>query len=52
MDCPHCGLSELLEQTWPPNPELVDLIEKAFLERQIDCLAADLAYLLILAKKG
>ncbi len=31
-----CDLSELLEQTRPPDEELVDLIERAFLEGQID----------------
>jgi hypothetical protein len=41
----HCDLSELLGQTWPPDPELVDLIEQAFLEGQIDGPRADLAYL-------
>lgn len=39
-----CDLSELLEQTWPPDPELVDLIERAFLEGQINGQKADLAY--------
>jgi hypothetical protein len=40
----HCDLSEILEQTRPPDPELVDLIEQAFLEGQIDGLSVDLAY--------
>ncbi len=40
-----CNLFELLERTRPPDPELVDLIERAFLEGQIDELRADLAYL-------
>ncbi len=39
-----CDLSEILEQTRPPDPELVDLIEQAFLEGQIDGQSADLAY--------
>ncbi len=56
MDCPHCGLSELLEQTRPPDPELVDLIEQAFIEGQIDSQEAELAYLCLLpvlrAKEG
>ena len=43
-------LSELLERTRPPDAELVDLIEKAFLEGQIDGLKADLAYSWLLAK--
>ena len=45
MSCFHCDLSELLEQTRPPDTEMVDLIEQAFLERQIDGLRTDLAYL-------
>ena len=36
-------LSELLEQSRPPDSELVDLIEWAFLEGQIDGEKADLA---------
>jgi len=42
-----CDLSELLEQTRPPDPELVDLIEQAFLEGQIDGKRADLAYFVL-----
>ncbi len=34
----------------PPDPELVDLIEQAFLEGQIDGQKADLAYLRLLAE--
>ena len=45
MSCLHCDLSEILEQTRPPDPELVDLIEQAYLEGQIDGQAADLVYL-------
>ena len=50
---PRCGhdygmlfdqISALLEQTRPPDSELVDLIEQAFLEGQIDGKRADLAY--------
>ena len=37
-------LSELLEQTRSPDSELVDLIERAFLDAQIDGDRADLAY--------
>jgi hypothetical protein len=37
-------ISELLEQSRPPDEELVDLIEWAFLEGQIDGKTADLAY--------
>ena len=36
MSCLQCDLSEILEETRPPDPELVDLIERAFLEGQID----------------
>jgi len=36
MSCLHCDLSEILEQSRPPDPELVDLIEQAFREGQID----------------
>ncbi len=45
MLCLHCDLSEILEQTRPPDPDLVDLIEQAFLEGQIDSQKAELAYL-------
>ena len=48
MSCIHCDLSEILEQTRPPDPELVDLIERAFIHGQIDSNAADLAYLWLL----
>ena len=44
MSCLHCDLSETLEQTRPPDPESVDLIEQAFIEGQIDSQKADLAY--------
>ena len=43
MPCLHCDLSEILEQTKPPDIELVDLIEQAYLEGQIDAQKADLA---------
>ncbi len=39
----HCELSEILEQTRPPDPELVDLIEQAFLEGRIDSERVELA---------
>ncbi len=45
-----CDPSELLEHTWPPDPDLVDLIKQAFLEGQIDGQKADLAYLHLLSK--
>ena len=48
MLCLQCDISELLEQTRPPDPELVDLIEQAFLEGQIDSQESELAYLFLL----
>ncbi len=45
MSCLHCDLSERLEQTRPPDPEMVDLIEQAFVDGQIGSQAANLAYL-------
>ena len=48
----HTDLSELLELTRPPDPELVDLIEQAFLEGQIDGKKADLACLWLRAKQA
>ena len=47
-----CDLSEILERTRPPDHELVDLIEQAFLGGQIDGLRADLAYLCLLPVLG
>ena len=52
MLCLRCDLSQILEQTRPPNPDLVDLIEQAFLEGQIDGQKADLAYLSLLPVIG
>ena len=51
MPCLHCDLSELLEQTRPPDPDLVGLIERAFIAGQIDSQKADLASLWIQAKR-
>lgn len=48
MFCLHFDLPSLLEASMPPDTDLVDLIEQAFLEGQIDGLKADLAYLLLL----
>ncbi len=48
MLCIHCDLSEILEQTRPPDPELVDLIEQAFIQGQIDSQKVELAYLCLL----
>jgi hypothetical protein len=47
MPCSHDQLIDLIELSRPPDDELVDLIESAFLEGQIDGLKADLAYWLL-----
>jgi hypothetical protein len=47
-----CDLSELLEQSRPPDKELVDLIEQAFLEGQIDGQRADPAHLWLSANRS
>ncbi len=47
MPCLKCELPDLLEASRPPDPELVDLIEQAFIEWQIDSEKADLAYTVI-----
>ena len=44
------SLSEFLEQTRPPDPELADLIEETFLEGQIDSQKVDLAYSWLMGK--
>ncbi len=44
MPCLKCDLPYLLEVSRPPDPELVDLIEQAFIEGQIDSQKTDLAY--------
>ena len=38
------GMEELLRAAMPPDEEMVDLIEQAFLEGQIDGESEDLAY--------
>jgi hypothetical protein len=43
-------IESLLLDTVPPDEELVDLIEWAFLEGQIDGSRADLAYLWLMQK--
>ena len=48
--CIYCDLSEFLEQTRPPDPELVDLIEQAFLDGQIDSQEGELAYPWLMGK--
>ena len=52
MPCVHCEMPNLLEATRPPDPELVDLIDQAFLESQIESQKADLAYLWLLARNN
>ena len=52
MPCLHCELPNLLEATRPPDPELVDLIEQAFLESQIDSQKTDLAYMWLLSRNN
>ena len=49
MTCLQCELPNLLEASRPPDPDFVDLIELAFLERQIDGQKADLADLCLAA---
>ena len=44
MSCIQCELANLLLESMPPDPDLVDLIEQAFLEGQIDGQNADLDY--------
>jgi hypothetical protein len=43
MSCLQCELPNLLLESCPPDPELVDLTERAFLEGQIDSQVAELA---------
>ncbi len=35
----------------PPDPDLVDLIEQAFIDGQIDSQVAELAYLFLMSAK-
>ena len=51
MSCLHCELPNLLHDSMPPDPDLVDLIEQAFLEGQIDSQKADLALFRLKANK-
>ena len=44
MPCLQCELPRILEETRPPDPDMVDMIEQAFLEGQIDSRMADMAY--------
>ncbi len=52
MPCLKCDLPYLLEVSRPPDPELVDLIEQAYLEGQIDSQKADLAYTYLRLEAG
>ncbi len=52
MPCLKCDLPYLLEVSRPPDPELVDLIEPAFIEGQIDSQKADLAYTFLRLELG
>ncbi len=52
MPCLKCELPHLLEVSRPPDPELVNLIEQAFIEGQIDSQKADLAYTFIRLELG
>ena len=40
----YCNLPDLLEATMPPDPELAELIEPAYLDCPIDGQTGDLAY--------
>jgi hypothetical protein len=44
MPCVQCDLPNLLLESMPPDQDLVDLIERSFLEGQIGGQQADLAY--------
>ena len=44
MSCLQCEAPNLLLESMPLDPDLVDFIEQAFLEGQIDGQNADLAY--------
>ena len=52
MLCLKCKLPDLLEVSRPPDPELVDLIEQAFIEGQIDSEKADLAHAYVRLELG
>jgi len=45
MPCLQCELPKILEETRPPDPDMVDMIERAFIEGQIDSQVAELTYL-------
>jgi hypothetical protein len=50
MKCLTCALPALLEASQPPDPEVVDLIEWAFLDGQIDGFALDLAHIFLISQ--
>ncbi len=52
MPCTHSELPNLVQESMPPDPELVDLIEHAFLDGQIDALWAELAYLWLMGHRN
>ena len=52
MPCLQCELPRILEETRPPDPDMVDLIEVPFLEGQIDGQRADLAYAYLWLEAG
>jgi len=55
MPCLKCELPHLLEASRPPDPELVelvDLIEQAFIQGQIDSEKAELAYTYLRLEAG
>jgi len=52
MPCLQCELPKILEETRPPDPDMLDLIEQTFLEGQIDSRMTDLAYLCLSTKMG
>ncbi len=52
MPCLQCELPKILEETRPPDPDMVDMIERAFIEAQIDGQKAELAYGYLRLKAG
>ena len=48
MSCLERDLTEILEESRLPDPELVNLIEWALLEGQIDGLTAELAHIFLI----
>ena len=48
MPCVQCELPDLLLESMSPDQDLVDLIEQAFLEGQIDGPQVDLVHLLLM----